>query len=289
MTWQPQESGAWRAEPDRNDGPAQAVGPRALPAYWHELPGPPPRKSGRGALFGLLLAAGLCGLAVSAFGIAHQLLPRQFTVAQQRQITTWQMTRRWRAVPAGGIFRQTVRYNLPGDALNAQRGLALDAHRLGIATKTSCAAGVSAPAAAILLAHGCSAVLRATYLDSSGSLVATVAVAVLPDPAAARQAASDLTGSPDGNPALVRSLRVARTAAAGFGDAQRQLSRIAYAGPYVIMSTVGFADGRHKVRVSADLYLDQEMLSLVRGLSGSADAVLGLPPATPVCPGAPGC
>ncbi len=202
---------------------------------------------------------------------------------------TWQMTRRWRAESAGQIFPRTVRYDLPGYALDSSQGLVLAAHRLGIATKTSCAAGLTAKAARILVAHGCSAVLRATYLDASGSLVATVAVAVLPDAQAASSATDELTGTPGRNPALVNSLRVARTAAAGFGDAQRQLSRTIYGGPYVIMTTVGFADGRHKVRVSADQYLDQEMLSLVHGLSGSADAVLGRLPATPVCPGAPGC
>lgn len=286
MTWQPERADAWPGDPARYDVRAEL---RAYESYKRDQVGPPRRGRGRAALFGLLLAAGLCGLAVSAFGVAHQLLPRQFTVAQQRRIMTWQMTRRWRAESAGQIFPQTVRYDLPGYALDSSQGLVLAAHRLGIATKTSCAAGLTAKATRILVAHGCSAVLRVSYLDASGSLVATVAVAVLPDAQAARTATEQLTGTLGRNPALVRSLRVARTAAADFGDAQRQLSRTSYGGPYVIMTTVGFADGRHKVRVSADQYLDQEMLSLVHGLSGSADAVLGRPPTTPVCPGAPGC
>lgn len=285
MTWQPERAGAWPGDPARYDIRAEL---RGYGSYKNDQLIPPRRGRGRAALFGLLLAAGLCGLAVSAFGVAHQLLPRQFTVAQQRRIMTWQMTRRWRAESAGQIFPQTVRYDLPQSALDSSQGLVLAAHRLGIATKTSCAAGLTAKAARILVAHGCSAVLRASYLDASGSLVATMAVAVLPDAQAARMATGELTG-PGRNPALVQSLRVARTAAAAFGDAQRQLSSTSYGGPYVIMTTVGFADGRHKVRVSADQYLDQEMLSLVHGLSGSADAALGRPPTTPVCPGAPGC
>jgi hypothetical protein len=262
-----------------------------MPSYGHELGSPPLRRRGWGrvALFSLLLAAGLGGLAVSAFGIAHQLLPRQFTVGQQRQIMTWQMTRRWRAVPASVIFPSTVRYDLPSYALDSGKGLVLQARRLGIATTTSCASGVTAKAARVLTADGCSAVLRATYVDSSGSLVATVAIAVLPDLKAARNAAGELTGPAGRNPALVRSLPVARTAASDFRNRQRQLSRASYGGPYVIMSTVGFADGRRKVRVSADQYLEMEMLSLTRGLTGSAQAVLGGPPSTPVCPGAPGC
>jgi hypothetical protein len=262
---------------------------RGYGPYKYEQLSPPSRGRGRAALFGVLLAIGLCGLAVSAFGIAHQLLPRQLTVAEQRQILTWQMTGRWRAESAGQIFPQTVRYDLPGYVLDSSQGLVLAAHRLGIATKTSCAAGLTPTAARILVAHGCSAVLRASYVDASGSLVATVAIAVLPDTTAARLAKGELTGGPGRNPALVRSLRVAGTAAAHFGDAQRQLSRAINGGPYVIMTTAGFADRRHKVRVSADQYLNQEILSLVQGLSGSADATLGSLPATPVCPGAPGC
>jgi hypothetical protein len=286
VTWQPEAAGAWPGDPERYQGRGGLRGYR--PDEYEQLT-PPRRGRGVAALFGLLLAAGLCGLAVSAFGIAHQLLPRQFTVAQQRQIMTWQMTRRWRAEPAAQIFPLTVRYDLPAYALDSSDGLVLAAHRLGIATRTSCAAGLTAKAARILIGHGCSAVLRASYVDASGSLVATVAVAVLPDAAAARMATQELTGGPGKNPALVRSLRVARTAAAHFGNAQRQLSRTVYGGSYVIMTTVGFADSRHKVRVSADQYLDQEILSLVHGLSGSVVAVLGRPPATPVCPGAPGC
>jgi hypothetical protein len=286
VTWKPGAPGTWPGDPERYDDRAVLGG---YGPYKYEQLSPPRRGRGQAALFGLLLAAGLCGLAVSAFGAAHQLLPRQFSVAQQRRIMTWQMTRRWRAESAGHIFPQTVRYDLPGYALDSSQGLVLAAHRLGIATKTSCAAGLTAEAARILVAHGCSAVLRASYVDASGSLVATVAVAVLPDDAAARAATDALAGTPGRNLALVRSLRVASTAAAHFGDAQRQLSRTVYGGPYVIMTTAGFADGRHKVRVSADQYLDQEMLSLVHGLSGSADAVLGHLPVSPVCPGAPGC
>ena len=286
MTWQPETAGAWPGDPARYDVRAEL---RGYGAYKHDQLTPPRRGRGRAALFGLLLAAGLCGLAVSAFGVAHQLLPRQFTVAQQRRIMTWEMTRRWRAESAGQIFPRTVRYDMPGYALDSSQGLVLAAHRLGIATAASCTAGLTAEAARILVAHGCSAVLRVSYLDASGSLVATVAVAVLPDAQAARTVTDELTDALSRNPALVQSLRIARTPAADFGDAQRQLSRTVSGGPYVIMTTAGFADGRHKVRMSADEYLDQEMLSLVHGLSGSADAVLGRPPTTPVCPGAPGC
>jgi hypothetical protein len=131
-------------------------------------------------------------------------------------------------------------------------------------------------------------VLRATYVDSSGSLVATVAVVVLSDPAGPA-AAGNLAGSSGFSPGLVRALRVAGTPAARFGAAQRQLGDGTGAGPYVILTTVGFADGRSRVHVPADGYLEGEIANFAYGLMQSARSVLGQPAAAPVCPGAPGC
>lgn len=242
------------------------------------------------AAYVALLAASLAGLAVSAVGIAHQVLPRQFTVAQQGRIISWEWQRKWRALPAGKIFPATVPYQLPSTAVDADQGLALDATRLGISTSTSCASALPASTARIIGRYGCAAVLRATYVDSTGSLVATIAVAVLPDSAKAKAAATQLTSnSRPTTLALVRPLPVARTEAAGFGDRQRQVSSGFNAGPYLIMTTAGFADGRPRGRFSVDYYVDQEMASLASGLSTSARAALGRLPARPTCPGAPGC
>ena len=269
--------------------PAQAGGlDSELPGDYRE-PVFAPRRAGRWLAACTLLAVGVVGLAVAGVGIARQLLPRQFTAAEQRQIMAWEVERRWRALPAGTIFPDSVPYQLPAAAVYASGGLQLQAHRLGIAAQASCSADVSAAAARILTAHGCSAVLRATYVDSSGSIVATIAVAVLPGSTAARTVLVDLTAGSRTAPMLLRTLRVARTAAASFGDAQRQLSTAGRAGPYVILSTVGFADGRRWVPVAADRYLDQEMTSLAQGLTRAASAVLGSQPPPPSCPGTPGC
>lgn len=249
------------------------------------------RRRGRLTAFGALLMAGLIGLAVSAVGIAHQLLPRQFTAAQQRAISAWEVGRRWRAVPAGSIFPASVQYYLVPSSFNARSGLTLHARLLSISPETSCARVVSGPAIRILREHGCSAGLRATYVDASGSLVATVAVAVLPSSAAARAVSSELSSSPGGtaSPAMFRVLSVPRTPAAGFGAAQRQLSYATSAQSYVIMATAGFTDDRHRVRLTASDYQYSELTSLVYGLASKAKSVLGGRPATPVCPGAPGC
>jgi hypothetical protein len=236
-----------------------------------------------------VLLAGLAGLAVSAVGIAHNLLPRQFTVAQRRQIAAWELDRRWRSLPAAAIFPGSVSYTVPGADLNSGSNLALQARLLNIGQTTACQAAVTGTAAQLLGKYGCTAAMRATYVDSSGALVATLVVAVLPDTAAQRAVIQQLTGSAPLSPVLVRTLRVADSPAAGFGGGQRQLTQAAGTGPYLILSTAGFADGRHRVRLSGDPYLGTEMSSLAGGLVTSAERVLGKPLPALVCPGAPGC
>ena len=202
---------------------------------------------------------------------------------------TWELERRWRVLPAGAIFPGAVGYTVLSNDLNSSSNLMLQARLLSISPETTCAAAVTGTAAQLLSRYGCTAAMRATYVDSSGSLVATVAVAVLPGTAAQHAVVQDLTGSGDVSASLVRALPVAGTPAAGFGDQQRQMTSAVGAGPYVILSTAGFADGRHHVRLSADPYLDQEMSSLTAGLASTAERALGKPLAPVVCPGAPGC
>jgi hypothetical protein len=254
---------------------------------------PPASGSWRRAALLTVLALALCGLAVSAAEVVSQVLPRRFTAAQQRQIEAWEMARRWRALPEGVIFPATVTYQLPGTAFYGGQSLPLTARRLAVGTPAGCASAADAAAARVLGRYRCAALLRATYTDSTGSMVATVGVAVLRDSAAAAAAqnrlsatATPVTGDqPDG----VRAAPVAGTLASRFRDRQRQLSVDTHAGPYVIMATVGYTDGRPRVRVSADSYLADEMDSLAEGLDDAVTGVLGRPPRTPACPGAPGC
>lgn len=260
-------------------------------------PGPPDRSAARArvaarrrrfAVFALLLLAALGGLAVAAVGIAHGLLPRQFTAVQRRQISDWEMERRWRVLPAGKIFPVSVSYTVPGADLGASGGLALQAQRLAISPAEPCASAFEADAGRVLSRLGCSAVLRATYLDASGSMVATIVIAVLPGSAAASAAYNGLPGAEAGAPGPALPFPVAGTPAASFGDAERQLSVDIAAGPYVILSTTGFSDDRTQ-RVSSDQYVSLEMNSFAGGLLRSVQKVIGKPPPVPVCPGAPGC
>jgi hypothetical protein len=238
--------------------------------------------------------------AVSAFGVAIQLLPRQFTVGQQRQIEAWQVSSRWQTLPAGQIFPASVSYSLPAAVLEDAVPLSLSALRVGIAPQQEdCAKGVtSAAAGAMLRRAGCRAVLRATYVDSTRSYAMTVGVAVLPTDAAAASANAGLAqprlaaaGDADGAGRLIAGVSVVRFAgpAAELYDYYRQIAASFTDGPYVVMYAAGYADGRPRVPVSQDKYADSEMTTMAKGVALSVAATLGAAPAPPRCPGAPGC
>jgi len=231
---------------------------------------------------------GMAGLVASAAGIASQELPRKFTTAQEQQIIAWETASRWRTMPAGKIFPGSVRYHLAAYSQTVGTQLLLTADRVGISPEVTCAAGADAAAARVLDAGGCTAILRATYADETDSILVTVGVAVMPGAAAARSAAARLS---DGHPQLsgVRTAAFPATLASTFGDEQRQLSEAVSKGPYVVLSAVGYADGRPQVPVSSDPYADEEMTSIADGISDAVETLLGSLPATPRCPGAPGC
>lgn len=241
------------------------------------------------------LAAGLAGLAGSTAGVFVQALPRTFTARQAHQITAWQVGARWRDWPAGRIFPAAVRYWLPGDSLASMRGLALTAQRSGIAPQAPCGPASTDPAvAAVLAAHHCLAVLRATYQDPTGSMAVTVGVAVFGDPAAVAAAARALPRgvlpggrgfSPGVRPAPFRG-----TVTATFRSAQRQLSWVSEQGPYLVMAAAGYADGRPRLPESADdTYALTEMRSLAVGVARAIGSALGGQPPAAHCPGTPGC
>jgi len=248
----------------------------------------------------IVLILGLAGFAVSAFGMATQLLPRHFTASEQRQIGAWEVIRRWQTMPAGHIFPASVSYQLSARVLKDTVPLNLDALRVSIAPQESdCAKAVtSAPAAAALRRNGCKAVLRATYVDATRSFVMTVGVAVLPNAAAATSAGSGLTtprlavarqASAQGR--LPAGVLVVRFHGAGAGryDYNRQISASFTAGPYLVMYAAGYSDSRPLVPVTQDTYSDAEMTSMAKGVARTVARTLVASPAPPHCPGAPGC
>ena len=236
----------------------------------------------------LALLVGTAGLAASVAGVSAQLLPRRFTAEQQQQIIAWEMARRWRILPAGKIFAASITYQLPPSLLGGGSPLSLQADRVGISRSAICTAASDAAAARVLSADRCTALLRATYADETDSMLVTVGVAVMPGDNAAQSAASQLAGGQGPQPG-VRAAPFPLTVARAFGDRQRQLSWAVSSGPYLIMSTAGYADGRPRVQMSSDPYADQEMTSFAAGVAGAVRAPLGPVPPSPQCPGAPGC
>jgi hypothetical protein len=255
---------------------------------------------GRRAAAILALILGLGGFAVSMTGVAIQLLPRQFTVGQQRQIEAWEVMRRWQTMPAGRIFPASVSYQLSAQDLQDAAPLDLDALRVSIAPQESdCAKAVtSAAAGAVLHRNGCEAVLRATYVDATRSYVMTIGVAVLPTEAAATSADSGLSQArlaaardAAGAGRLPAGVMVVRFGGAGAGryDYYRQIAASFTAGPYVVMYAAGYSDGRPRVAVSRDTYSYNEMTSMAAGVAHSVANTLAAKPAPPHCPGASGC
>src|SRR5215475_3159017 len=122
---QPESSRYWPDDPGAGSGRSPAMGqaPRDRAGASSRVAA----RRRRFAVFALLLVVALAGLAVAAVGIAHGLLPRQFTAAQRRQISDWEMERRWRVLPSGKIFPASVTYTVPAADLNSSSNLSLQA------------------------------------------------------------------------------------------------------------------------------------------------------------------
>ena len=145
--------------------------------------------------------------------------------------------------------------------------------------------------AAVLARNGCEAMLRATYVDGTDSYVVTVGVAVMPGSAQAAAAERELPSASDGRRG-VRTVRFKGTRAAAFTNLRRQISGSLLAGStgtYVFFYTIGYADDRPRVPVTADSYADAEMTSMGEGVARKVGSVLAAPPPPPHCPGTPGC
>lgn len=182
----------------------------------------------------LLIVLGLAGIAGG--GVALYLeLTRSATPAEVAAAGSAEVASRWTRLTAGQIFPATVGY-LTSD------GVQTTAYRTGIAPGSSCTAALDPAVAAVVRRHGCRTVLRATYLDASGTLAVTVGVVVMQSPRAAQLA--DATVTTDQPDAGVRAATFAGTTAGQFGDAQRGWFQAMTRGPYVFLSAAGYADGR---------------------------------------------
>jgi hypothetical protein len=291
----PTEPDAWRDEPRSTRHPGAFGSPSPdRPGRSPRGAAQPSQRRGFGTTAALVAAIfGGIGLVVSVTGLAIQLLPRHFSAAQQRQITAWEVSKRWRTLPAGDIFPASVHYNLSALDLSDVSDVSLQAARVGIAPQTSCDAAADPAAARVLDAHGCQAVLRATYTDESATYVITVGVAVLGNAGQASAAAATLNQASKKDtvpaPPGLESAAFAGTPAGSFGNGERQVTASKAAGPYVIMYAAGYADGRPQVNIREDEYAKGEMTTAAQAVQGSVASTLATPPPTPHCPGTPGC
>ncbi len=258
-------------------------------------PPEPPRDQGRQSrrrtrlLAGAVLAIGVAAFLGMAAGALSQVAPRRFTASEQAQITNWEYAARWRTLPAGTIFPASVRYQAP-EVLGDDPSLTLTASRVGIARQSTCRGAADPTAARYLDEDGCAAMLRATYVDGTGSYVVTVGAAALPGIAQAAAAAKAINAeAKNGLGPSVHTVPLRGTPAAGFSNARRQLSHAVAAGTYVVIYAVGYADGRPRVPVAGDGYTDNEMTSAGAGVARAVLSVLAAPVPAPHCPGAPGC
>jgi hypothetical protein len=234
-----------------------------------------------------VLVLGGLGFAGFGMGAGIQVMPRKFTADQRQQITNWEFGKRWRDLQVGAIFPASISYPAPA-ALDDDPSLTLSARRVGVAKQASCASAADAAVASVLDRDGCSVMLRATYVDGTGSYVVTVGAAVLPSTDKAATAVHALTGIAGLGPA-VHAVPVKGTPAAGFTDKRRQLSGVLATGTYVVLYTVGYADSRPKEQVTANKYTDEEMTSAGAGVAHDVLSVLAAPVPPPRCPGTPGC
>ena len=168
--------------------------------------------------------------------VAVKSASRAPTPAQRAAAAATAQADRWRTRTAGQIFRAVVSYST--SLLTTET-----ARRIAIGSQSACASAVD-PAVAALATHDhCTAGLRATYLDQLQGIVYTVGVLAFPT---ARRAAAFSAGLSADHAAVfaLRALALPGTASWLFSPAARQAATTRQAGPFVILTVAGYADGQ---------------------------------------------
>ncbi|MEV7005756.1 hypothetical protein [Streptosporangium sp. NPDC051022] len=153
----------------------QAYPPQAPPpgsAQPPQAPPPPARRTGR--IIGGVLIGGL-GLLVALGG--GGIVARGVANSRQEIVNKDYMRDLWRNLPVETVFPASIGVRDPDGKVGAERGWT----RVAISQETSCKAALSGALAATATQRGCTAALRATYLDPSGGTAATAAVIAFPN------------------------------------------------------------------------------------------------------------
>lgn len=243
--------------PDAPVRPAEPPVPGAPAA-----PAKPPRRLARMVVVTLLVAVGLAGVGGGAAALAHELT-RPATKAEQAAALQEEIASRWQRLPAGKIFTPTLGYS------TSDFGANMTATLVGVAPPASCATALDPALATKLRKYGCVTVLRATYLDYSGTQAVTVGIVVMNSAGAANGATSNSELLPDN--AGVRTFSLPATVADQFGDAQRRyFSAISSIGTYLFLAAAGYTDGR----VSGSASSTPSLIDLGTGVLASLQSVI---------------
>lgn len=211
------------------------------------------------AILAALVAIGLAATAGGGTVLALEMT-RHATGAEALAAATAEVSSRWQRLAAGQIFPRQLGFT-------TSAGTQFRATLAGIAPRATCAQATDPVMARALARAGCVTVLRATYADGSGALVATAGIAVMPSSAAAERAfaATDASSSSG-----VRAVSFAGTVANLFGDAQRQVFSMQNEGPYIFFVSAGYADGRPSSPGLGEL----QFSDLSSGMTGDLIAIM---------------
>ncbi|TDC98340.1 hypothetical protein E1292_35405 [Nonomuraea deserti] len=225
------------------------------------------------ALLGVIVAVSAVVVLLGTVGLVAETRSRPLTAAEQNQYKDEEIARRWQAWPATGVFPEEVKY------VGLDRAQQY-ARRVGIAPETDCGKGVDASVAGVLQSHGCVTMLRATYTDQTAAFVMTVGVAVLEDEESRVSATDELTKD---DRVGVLPVAFPGTVTERFGPQQRQRTGWVGAGPYIVFSTAGYADGRTRAAVPPEEILHSELWPAAKSVGNQIAYFLADPPKVPPC------
>src|SRR5215469_2008635 len=197
----------------------------------------PPRRRLRVATAILAFAAVACLAIAAASGIAAlKTATRAPTPTERAAAAATAEADRWRTLTAGQIFPAVLRYST--SLLTTE-----SASRVAIGAQTACMSAVYPAFAAVAARDHCTAGLRATYLDQLQGIVYTIGVLAFPTAHRAAAFSAGLSADHAGVFALT-PLALPGTASSLFSPQARQAATTRQAGPFVILTVAGYADGQ---------------------------------------------
>jgi len=219
------------------------------------------RRRPRRVLFVALIAVGAVLIAAGGAALGREMT-RAATPAEAAAALQQEIASRWEWLPAGRIFPATVSYSDP-------EGTTMAARLVGIAPPATCRAALEPVSYGLVRDLGCATLLRATYVDASGTLATTVGVAVLRSPADALKAANSESLQVPARG--LHAVTFGGTIAGQFGDAARGAQGAAAGGPYLFLYTAGFTDGLSGPVAAAQ---QEELSSFGSGVDARLQTVL---------------